>query len=278
MADFFARVRRFYRRLKGIDFEKSITIKVVLLLGLILAVTLLAPSQNQLKIHYDVGTIWTHDDVIAPFSFPIYKDPAEYEKEVKAAVDNVKPVFDRVEIERYRLDSVAAFISQIQGALELQLKTERERNKRLFVNDSVALYNILQNFSYRFSSSDWHQLLVNIYHNPLTLRRIGSLIPAVTSILASDYQTGIIDRPRDQVGSSVIVVRHRNSETPVPLEQVLTLQDITNQLDLAALSILKGDTTTGQILSSAVASQVLPNLSYNRNQTQREINAAVDIV
>ncbi len=278
MADFFARVRRFYRRLKGIDFEKSTTIKVVLLLGLILAVTLLAPSQNQLKIHYDVGTIWTHDDVIAPFSFPIYKDPAEYEKEVKAAVDNVKPVFDRVEIERYRLDSVAAFISQIQGALELQLKTERERNKRLFVNDSVALYNILQNFSYRFSSSDWHQLLVNIYHNPLTLRRIGSLIPAVTSILASDYQTGIIDRPRDQVGSSVIVVRHRNSETPVPLEQVLTLQDITNQLDLAALSILKGDTTTGQILSSAVASQVLPNLSYNRNQTQREINAAVDIV
>ncbi len=278
MADFFARVRRFYRRLKGIDFEKSITIKVVVLLGLVLAVTLLAPSQNQLKIHYDVGTIWTHDDVIAPFSFPIYKDPAEYEKEVKAAVDNVKPVFDRVEIERYRLDSVAAFISQVQGALELQLKTERERNKRLFVNDSVALYNILQNFSYRFSSSDWHQLLVNIYHNPLTLRRISSLIPAVTSILASDYQTGIIDRPRDQVGSSVIVVRHRNSETPVPLEQVLTLQDITNQLDLAALSILKGDTTTAQILASAVASQVLPNLSYNRNQTQREINAAVDLV
>jgi len=148
----------------------------------------------------------------------------------------------------------------------------------LFVNDSAALYNILQNFSYRFSGSDWHQLLVNIYRSPLTLRRIGSLIPAVTSILASDYQTGIIDRPRDQVGSSVIVVRHRNSETPVPLEQVLTLQDIANQLDLAALSILKGDTTTAQILSGAVASQVLPNLSYNRNQTQREINAAIDLV
>jgi cyclic-di-AMP phosphodiesterase PgpH len=278
MADYFARARHFFRKLEGIDFEKSMTVKVVLLLGLVLAVTLLAPSQNQLKIHYDVGTIWTHDDVIAPFSFPIYKDPADYDKEVKGAVSNVKPVFDRVEIERYRLDSVAAFISQVQGALELQLKTERERNKRLFVNDSAALYNILQNFSYRFSSTDWHQLLVNIYRSPLTLRRIGSLIPAVTSILASDYQTGIIDRPRDQVGSSVIVVRHRNSETPVPLEQVLTLQDIANQLDLAALSILKGDTTTAQILSSAVASQVLPNLSYNRSQTQREINAAIDLV
>lgn len=278
MADFFAKLRQGLRKLKGIDFERSITIKVLLFIGLVLAVTILAPSQSQLTIHYDVGTIWTHEDVIAPFSFPIYKDAAEYQKEVKEAVENVKPVFDRVEIERYRLDSVSAFISQVQSALQLQLKTERERNRATFARDSVVLYNILQNFSYRFSSTDWHQLLVNLYRNPAMLQRIGSLAPTVTSILASDYQTGIIDRPRDQVGSSVIVVRHRNSETPLPLEQVLTLQDVANQLDLAALSMLKGDTTTSQILASAIASQVLPNLSYNRTQTQREINAAVDLV
>ncbi len=278
MTDLLAKLKHSLRSLRGIDYERSITIKVALLIGLVLAVTFLAPSQSQLTIHYDVGTIWTHDDVIAPFSFPIYKDPTEYQKEVKAAVENVKPVFDRVEIERYRIDSVAAFISQVQNAIELQLRMERERNRALFTRDSAALYDILENFPYKFSSSDWRQLLVNIYRRPITLRRISSLTPTVTSILASDYQTGIIDRPRDQVGSSVIVVRLRNSETPIPLEQVLTLQDIANQLDLAALSILKGDTATAQILSTAITAQVLPNLSYNRSQTQREINAAVDLV
>lgn len=278
MKDILDQLKYIFRKLKGIDFEKSITIKVLLLVGLVLAVTLLSPSQDQLMVHYEVGTIWTHEDVIAPFSFPIYKDAAEYKKEVQQAVDNVKPVFDRVEIERYRLDSAAAFISQVRTALELQLKMERERNRKSFARDSTVLSNILENLPYRFSNSDWRQLLVNIYRNPSLLRQINSLSSTVTSILASDYQTGIIDRPRDQVESSVIVVRHRNSETPVPLEQVLTTHDVANQLKLASLSILKGDTTTSEILSRAITSQVLPNLSFNRTQTQREINAAVDLV
>ena len=278
MKDILARLKYAFRRLRGIDFEKSMTIKILLLVGLVLTVTLLAPSQNQLKIHYDVGTIWTHEDVIAPFSFPIYKDPTEYKREVKQAVENVKPVFDRVEIERYRLDSTAAFMSQIRTALELQLRIERERNSHIFQRDSSALSNIMQNLPYRFSTSEWHQLLVNIYRNPMLLRRIGSLSSTITPILASDYQTGVIDRPRDQVGSSVIVVRQGNSETPVPLEQVLTIRDVARQMDAASISILKGDTASAQILSSAIASQVLPNLTYNRSQTQREINAAVELV
>ena len=278
MKDFLARLKDAFRKLRGIDFEKSMTTKVLLLLGLVLTITLLAPSQNQLKIHYDVGTIWTHEDVIAPFSFPIYKDPTEYKREVSQAVENVKPVFDRVEIERYRLDSAAAFISQVRTALELQLRMDRERNKQIFERDSLSLSNIMQNLPYRFSTSEWHQLLVNIYRNPIVLRRIGSLSSTITTILASDYQTGVIDRPRDQVGTSVIVERRGNSETPVPLEQVLTIRDVARQLDAASISMLKGDTASAQILSSAIASQVLPNLTYNRSQTQREINAAVELV
>ena len=278
MKDFLARLKYASRKLRGIDFEKSMTTKVLLLLGLVLTITLLAPSQNQLKIHYDVGTIWTHEDVIAPFSFPIYKDPTEYKREVSQAVENVKPVFDRVEIERYRLDSAAAFISQVRTALELQLRMDRERNKQIFERDSLSLSNIMQNLPYRFSTSEWHQLLVNIYRNPIVLRRIGSLSSTITTILASDYQTGVIDRPRDQVGTSVIVERRGNSETPVPLEQVLTIRDVARQLDAASISMLKGDTASAQILSSAIASQVLPNLTYNRSQTQREINAAVELV
>ena len=267
-----------FQRLKNVDFEKSAAIKALLLIALVLIITFLAPSSNQLKIHYDVGTIWTHEDVIAPFSFPIYKDDAEYQKEVKQAAANVKPVFDRIELEKYRLDSVASFIVGVQNALELQVKIDRERNKRLFARDSAALHNLLQNLPYRFSNSEWHQLLTSIYRNPMILRRLGGLVPIMTSIITHAYDEGIIDRPRDQVSSDVIVIRQNNSETPVPLQQVLTLRDVSHQIDQAAVTFLKGDTTTSQIISSAISAQILPNLSYNQAQTQREINAAIDLV
>jgi hypothetical protein len=100
MTDLRSRLKNLLRRLRETDFEKSIIAKVALFFGLVLVITLLAPSQNQLTVHYEVGTIWTHEDVIAPFSFPIYKDEAEYQREVKQAVSNVKPVFDKIEIPR----------------------------------------------------------------------------------------------------------------------------------------------------------------------------------
>ena len=278
MANIQMKSKDIFQRLKNVDFEKSAAIKALLLIALVLIITFLAPSSNQLKIHYDVGTIWTHEDVIAPFSFPIYKDDAEYQKEVKQAAANVKPVFDRIELEKYRLDSVASFIVGVQNALELQVKIDRERNKRLFARDSAALHNLLQNLPYRFSNSEWHQLLTSIYRNPMILRRLGGLVPIMTSIITHAYDEGIIDRPRDQVSSDVIVIRQNNSETPVPLQQVLTLRDVSHQIDQAAVTFLKGDTTTSQIISSAISAQILPNLSYNQAQTQREINAAIDLV
>ena len=105
MTELLLKLKHIYRKIQATDFEKSPFIKVLILAALLIAMTFLAPTQNQLNLHYEVGTIWTHEDVIAPFSFPIYKDPVEYNKEVKAAISNVKPVFDRIEIERYRLDS-----------------------------------------------------------------------------------------------------------------------------------------------------------------------------
>ena len=278
MTDLRSRLKNLLRRLKETDFEKSIVAKVALFFGLVLVITLLAPSQNQLTVHYEVGTIWTHEDVIAPFSFPIYKDEAEYQREVKQAVSNVKPVFDKIEIPRSRLDSVASFIGQVRDALELQIRTERSRNRKTFVKDSAALQQTLESLPYRFSNSEWHELLVSLYKSPMMLRRLGRLMPVVTSIIVTDYQTGIIDRPRDQVGSSVIVIRHRNAETPVPMDQVLTLQDVSNELQQATASMLSGDTTVAEILSNAIAAQILPSLMYNRGQTQREINAAIDLV
>ncbi|MGO9482445.1 MAG: HD family phosphohydrolase [Candidatus Kryptoniota bacterium] len=262
----------------NIDRKKNILIKIFLFLALVTVISLLAPSQNQLTFNYDVGTIWTHEDLIAPFSFPIYKNDVDYQKEIKQAAANVHPVYDRVEIGNSRADSAVAIISQIQNAIKLHIKSVRDENKRTFARDSDALHSLLQALPYKFSDSDWHQMLAAVNRNPSILNRLSGLVPSMREIIASDYQPGIIDRPRGLVGSSIIVVREKNSETSVFTDQVLTPQDVFNQLDQAASTIFKGDTASEAIISSAVAAQVNPNLTYDGAETQREINAAVDLV
>ena len=269
---------KFFRKLRNLDIDSSITVKVLILVGLVLILTSLAPSSNQLTVNYEVGTIWTHDDVIAPFSFPIYKDPSIYQEEVKQAEASVKPVFDKIEIEQYRLDSIGTFLSNVQNALRLQVRLLHAKGLRSYAADSVALHNILGELPYRFSDAEWNQLVAATRRNPSLLQGLNNLVPVATSIITIAYQKGIIDRPRDQVGAPVISVRKSNSEGPVLLDQVETISDLSQQLNQAVGVLLQGDSAEGQTIATAVTAQILPNLSYNRGQTDREIKAAVDLV
>ncbi|HEY9165210.1 MAG TPA: HDIG domain-containing metalloprotein [Candidatus Kryptonia bacterium] len=272
------RSKTIFQKLTNLDFEKSTAIKLLLLAGVVLILTSLTPSLNQLTVQYEVGTIWTHDDVIAPFSFPIYKDPADYQAETKQAELNVKPVFDKIEIERSRMDSLGIFIDNVKNALRLQIRLRRDQVRGAFVSDSTALHELLQSLPYRFSDVEWYQLVIDARKNPSLLQGMGDLVPVTVSIVGNAYERGIIDRPRNQVGSPVIAVRQNNSEGPVILDQVLTIGEVSLQLEQAALAMFRGDTSAAQTISSAISAQILPNLSYNHNQTQREIAASIDLV
>ncbi len=264
--------------LMKIDWERSIATKVFIFLSLVVVLTLLAPSQNQLTFNYDVGTIWTHEDVISPFSFPIYKNEAEYQKEVKQAAAGVHPVYDRTEVPDSRADSAVAIVGQIQNATALYVRTLRDKNKKAFTKDSTALHALLQNLPYNLSDSDWHVLLTDAGKNLSMVRKMASLAVPMKQVIANAYQTGIIDRQRDQIGSSLIAVREKNSETSIYADQIMTLGDVFGQLDQAANTVFKEDTAVSSIISSAVVSQVISNLKYDGAQTQSEINAAVDLV
>jgi putative nucleotidyltransferase with HDIG domain len=266
------------KKIKRINLERSISLKILLFLAVVLIVGFLTPSQNQLYLNYDVGTIWTHEDVIAPFSFPIYKDEAEYQKEVKQAEANVHPVYDKIEVNGSRADTAVSVIDHIINVVRLNIKIMQDRNSRTFSKDSATLHSLLQSFSYKLTDADWHRLFSAVNRNPHIIKGLSGLVPIMRKIITDAYQPGIIDRPRNQVGSSIIVVRENHSETSVFSDQVLTLQDVSNQLEQAASTVFKGDTASARIISNAVVSQVTPNLTYDATQTQREINAAIDLV
>jgi len=278
MADIHLKRGSLLKRMVNINREESATIRISIFLGMIAIITVLAPSQNQLTVNYDVGTIWTQEDVIAPFSFAIYKDENQYREEVDHAAASIDPVFDRIDFRASRMDSAASMVSKIGDAIKLWIRLEHEKKGIGFAKDSTLLENLLKELPYKFSDSDWHSLIAQAKRNRVILARSGKLISAMNSILASAYMTGILDRPREQVRSNVIVVREENAETPVSVSQTLTLQDVAGRLFHTADSILGGDTTAAQIISAAVAAQVRPNRLFDQAQTQREIQVAVNLV
>jgi hypothetical protein len=73
--------------------------RIRLLIGLItvLVIVLMFPRGESIESEVSEGSIWIHDDLIAPFSFPIIKDPEIYKAELRAAKESVYPIFIKEE-------------------------------------------------------------------------------------------------------------------------------------------------------------------------------------
>ena len=56
------------------DFKTNVYVKISIGIITIAIVILLLPSYKSIDTEFEVGTIWSSEDLIAPFPFPIYKD------------------------------------------------------------------------------------------------------------------------------------------------------------------------------------------------------------
>jgi len=51
------------------------------------------PKGESIESEVAVGSIWIHDDIIAPFSFPVIKDEVIYQEQLRAAEQSIYPVY-----------------------------------------------------------------------------------------------------------------------------------------------------------------------------------------
>src|SRR5690349_20575346 len=73
----------------------DLLIKIAIGLLLILLIAVMFPHGEAIEYSYSVGTVWTDNDLVAPFSYPVYKEFRAYEKERQDASRAVLPVFER---------------------------------------------------------------------------------------------------------------------------------------------------------------------------------------
>lgn len=80
----------FFKRLKG--YSRILYWIFVFLITAVL-LFLILPGEPKFKYEYQKGFPWSHDNLVAPFDFPILKTDEEIEQEIEVQLQNVIPYF-----------------------------------------------------------------------------------------------------------------------------------------------------------------------------------------
>ncbi|ACF14506.1 metal dependent phosphohydrolase [Chloroherpeton thalassium ATCC 35110] len=168
-------------------------------------VATLFPRNKISTYNYDIGSPWLQSDVVAPFTFPIYKDLKEYELQKEVARQSVLPVFRRSHKE-FSPDHFQRYLDSLTATIAAKL------NSQYLSQDSLV--NLRREPFLKDLSAKEFQLLLGNYKQSLTdkeksslLQKYRRVIPLEISILLSD---GILDETKPSINSSKFVIRSEN--------------------------------------------------------------------
>src|SRR3974377_727761 len=125
------------------DLKTDVYVKIFIGIVTVMVIILFLPNYESTTIESEVGTIWSHEDLIAPFSFPIYKDDQEYDNEKKEAIKNISPVFYEFRVKEEDLsDSVNKYFRLLDEVLGKASVLEKNREGGI---NSEKLNNLKEN-------------------------------------------------------------------------------------------------------------------------------------
>jgi cyclic-di-AMP phosphodiesterase PgpH len=126
-----------FKILKSENPEQNTYVKLVISAVTIIIISLFLPSFKDADLDVDVGTIWSSEDLIAPFTFPVYKSDTELDAEIKEIKNNIIPVFTITENSSGSLkDTVKMFI----GDLNAEFKRFANDKKNSIKTDFRKVY------------------------------------------------------------------------------------------------------------------------------------------
>jgi hypothetical protein len=236
--------------------------KLKILLGVLTVffIVLMFPKGESIESDVPVGSIWIHDDLIASFSFPVFKDPNIFKKEMKEAAETVFPVFARENNISARLnDSLKSYKLFLLNSLD-KYSSVGSFNNPTFLSDTS--FNELLTLKKRENSTDRRSKL-NLKEFFLTAHQIidNSNTGSILSI-RSDNQ--LIDS---------IAVRTGTVDKIETVVHFLTIDQVKKNInDIIQKKLLPRSYESALI--EYTDHFIFPNLIYDPKLTQEEIHQA----
>ncbi|MHC1736801.1 MAG: HD family phosphohydrolase [Ignavibacteriaceae bacterium] len=246
-------------------YEKLLTakrIKALIYFITTLLIVIMFPRGESIETEVNIGTVWIKDDLIAPFSFPVYKNNVVYKKEVDLAQSSVIPIFlKQIEVPRLSIDSVIRFNNFFLKVLDDDISgTQAPQSNPTFLSSET--FRFFRDLRLKEKQSGKKEPL-----------GISEIFFKVENFLRQVYSIGILSIPETQLNRDSIALRTGNIDQIELKSQYYDVKNAIEPLKNQLLAYNVSDENLKHILEYA-KHFVFPNLVYNKAATEQERNLA----
>ena len=271
-----AKIKKLFGNLTNIDFKTSNGVKVLIAVVTSLILYLMFPSYKSIETNFEVGSIWSTEDLIAPFSFPVYKDEKEYEQEKRDVIKNIALVFDKKNENLNIKDTIDRFYSSLR---EIFLKAENlEKDKEGYIN-SESLDSYKEQIHPQLTFPEWEKLYIIFKNEQSSVVNISlyNFIGTVSQILSEISRNDIMNYDKSKILSKKISVNKENEKLQdvINAETIYDRNDINNLLTEKFRESFK-DSLLNSVAEKIAASFLTENLIYNNDLTNLEIENRIE--
>ncbi len=246
------------------------TIKLVLKISigllLLVIISLMFPSTPSIEITHKVGAVWSNDNLISPFSFPILKDKKQYVAEVEEAKSKVYKVF--IFDEQIAITQLAHF-KNILNDLKAFVNIQKQSKGQVSENDSMRLKEIYSRYS---------NLLTE--YNLKILERNYNWVEIETGLslrLKEVFDQGVLDQKYESIASNYIALRKGTVEVILPATNYYDLDSALQYIDNEIFEKF-GENNLSSFLVQLVPLVLKANVIYSSTETDKLISAAAEMV
>ncbi len=260
------------------DFSSSKLIRFLIGLVTVIIVTSMFPKYETIETDYTVGMVWSKEDLIAPFSFPIYKSQNVYQKEVDEARSRVYPLFELnagKHSELNWLDSLNGLFIKIQKILDYEKEFEKEKSlpEEKRTTDEKTLSRLKSELGFTLTEAEWN----SIKSSAGSQQELDALKKKIIQSLNQIYDRKLIDITKSTITSQKIAFIKNK------VEETIDLQDVRDPDDAERLLKADYDSYFKDLELSAVALKlskrfIYPDYVYNRAETEKILNSVTEAV
>jgi len=264
-----------------INFKTDKTIKFFIGLITIITITAMFPRYESIEADYSVGMVWSKEDLIAPFSFPIYKSEVAYQLEGRHAKEKALPVFDLLSAVTGNnwLDSLNKFFVNAKKVVDFENALNLEKNlpeEKKTTNPQTFL-KMRNELAPGFKDDDWtaFSALYSSQQNQGTT--LDAFRKKIIQSLNQVYDRKIIDVPKSGFKTKQVSYIKNKVEETLDLSTVSDVNEIEQQLRIDSKSYFKNDNLVNAAVIIA-GKNVYPDLKYNKNESDKIAASLTDAV
>lgn len=241
--------------------KNSLRVKLLIIFSAAILIVLMFPKGASIESEVNLGTIWIQEDLIAPFSFPVYKEPEVFRNELKRATSNVYPVFIKDD-----------------NTLKNSLDTLKKYSAFLFdAVDSAIQYELPDTFNPSFLSGSSFKTLVSFRQkekSSSSRKNIkNEIVNLAESILQKLYEQSILSLNYNQIEKDSITIRVKNIDRVENKYKFRELAGIKTFIE-NEITRHRGAEEYQYLIQEFVYHFAAANLSYSSKFTTEEIDQA----